>query len=65
MNNRLTKYCNTYNDSGEDTKISRETMKVILTQRGTHPLDDYEAEQFLNEIDVDQDGNIDVDGRTF
>ncbi|KAH3839604.1 hypothetical protein DPMN_113036 [Dreissena polymorpha] len=40
--------------------ISRDSLKIILTQRGTNPIDDKQADEFLNEFDTNGDGMYDI-----
>ncbi|KAH3803707.1 hypothetical protein DPMN_131974 [Dreissena polymorpha] len=42
--------------------ISRDSLKIILTQRGTNPIDDEQADEFLNEFDTNGDGMYDIQG---
>lgn len=40
--------------------ISRDMMKIILTQRGSHPMDDEDAEVLLDEFDINGDGQFNI-----
>lgn len=49
-------------DADSETKtISRQQMKIILTQRGTHPIDEESAEELLNDFDINGDGQFNID----
>ena len=37
-------------------------MKIILTQRGSHPIDEDTAEELLDDFDINGDGRFDIEG---
>lgn len=37
-------------------------MRIILTQRGSSPMDPDTAEELLDEFDVNGDGHFDING---
>ncbi|XP_060563988.1 uncharacterized protein LOC132723322 [Ruditapes philippinarum] len=48
-------------DEEHTGELSREKMKEILTQRGTHPLSDEEAEELLDEFDADGSNTFNIE----
>lgn len=48
-----------FDEQGTGT-LSRETMMVILTQRGSEPFSEEEANAILDEFDINNDGRYDI-----